>query len=178
MNAGDRKSCNANKISISTRPPMCHSRPRLKHSRAGYSGNPYSTSLRGERASLEDSYPAHAQWIPAFAGMTGWPSGWPRARATSGISPFTLSAGTPITAMARGRRLASSTPYPCGCQDMHCHEAMAQGGPMALGHPGPAPHPGWARLPATANPTYALALGYQQRFYQTPRHPEHGRAPS
>ena len=79
MIAGDRKSCNANKISISTRPPMCgprpapHSRPRLKHSRAGYSGNPYGNSLRGELASLEDSYPAHAQWIPAFAGMTGWP---------------------------------------------------------------------------------------------------------
>ena len=49
----------------------CHSRPRLKHSRAGYSGNPYSTSLRGELASLKDSYSAHAQWIPAFAGMTG-----------------------------------------------------------------------------------------------------------
>ena len=66
MIAGDRESCNANKISISTRPPMCHSRE---------GGNPYSTSLRGELASLEDSYPAHAQWIPAFAGMTGWGAG-------------------------------------------------------------------------------------------------------
>ena len=86
MIAGDRKSCNANKISISVRTPMCHSRE---------GGNPYSTSLRGELASLEDSYPAHAQWIPAVAGMTGWPTGWPRARAKSGISPFTLSAGMP-----------------------------------------------------------------------------------
>ena len=51
---------------------VCHSRPRLKHSRAGYTGNPYGNSLRGELVSLEDSYPAHAQWIPAFAGMTGW----------------------------------------------------------------------------------------------------------
>ena len=43
------------------------------HSREG--GNPYSTSLRGELASLKDSYSAHTQWIPAFAGMTGWPTG-------------------------------------------------------------------------------------------------------
>ena len=72
MIAGDRKSCNANKISISTRPPMCGPRP-APHSREG--GNPYSTSLRGELASLKDSYSAHAQWIPAFAGMTAWPTG-------------------------------------------------------------------------------------------------------
>ncbi len=69
----------------------CHSRPRLKHSRAGYSGNPCGSSLRGELASLEASFPAHAQWIPAFAGMTGWPTGWPRARATNRIGRFTLS---------------------------------------------------------------------------------------
>ena len=62
----------------------CHSRPRLKHSRAGYSGNPYGTSLRGVRVSLEASFPAHAQWIPAFAGMTGWPTGWPRAGLQTG----------------------------------------------------------------------------------------------
>ena len=88
MNAGDRKSCNANKISISVRPPLCHSRE---------GGNPYSTSLRGELASLEDSYPAHAQWIPAFAGMTGWP------RATSWESPLTLSASMPVKIMTRGQ---------------------------------------------------------------------------
>ena len=116
MIAGDRKSCNANKVSLSVRPPMCgprpapHSRPRLKHSRAGYSGNPYSTSLRGELASLEDSYPAHAQWIPSppsrglkAAGMTGWP----RARATRLERQFTPSKGMPAKAMARGQRLAS-----------------------------------------------------------------------
>ena len=39
----------------------CHSRPRLKHSRAGYSGNPYGASLSGELASLEVSYLAHTQ---------------------------------------------------------------------------------------------------------------------
>ena len=89
MIAGDRKSCNANKISISVRPPLCHSRE---------GGNPYSTSLRGELASLGDSYPAHAQWIPAFAGMT------------NRISPLTLSAGMPVEAVARGQRRASAYP--------------------------------------------------------------------
>ena len=103
MTAVDRKSCNANKISISVRTPMCHSRPRLKHSRAGYSGKPYSNSLRGELASLKDTYPAHAQWIPAFAGMTGWP----RVRATRLERQFTPSKGMPVKAMARGQRLAA-----------------------------------------------------------------------
>ena len=101
MIAGDRKSCNANKISISVRPPMCHSRE---------GGNPYSTSLRGEFANLEDGYPAHAEWIPAFAGMTGWPTGWPRARATSGMGWLTHPSGMPVKAAARGQRLASRYP--------------------------------------------------------------------
>ena len=48
----------------------CHSRPRLKHSRAGYSGNPWGTSLSGALVSFEDGCPARAKWIPAFAGMT------------------------------------------------------------------------------------------------------------
>ena len=93
MITGDRKSCNANKISISTRPPMCHSRE---------GGNPYSTSLRGELASLKDSYSAHAQWIPAFAGMTRWPTGWPRARAraTRRIDRLALSTGMPVKAVS------------------------------------------------------------------------------
>ena len=63
----------------------CQSRPRLKHSRAGYSGNPCGASLRGELASLEAGCPAYAPWIPVPQGhaeMTGWPTGWPRARAT------------------------------------------------------------------------------------------------
>ena len=69
MNAGDR--CVTRGIGQQSF-EVCHSRE---------CGNPYGNSLRGELASLEDSYPAHAQWIPAFAGMTGWPTGWPRARA-------------------------------------------------------------------------------------------------
>ena len=105
MIAGDRKSCDENKISISTRLPMCHSRE---------GGNPCSTSLRGELASLKDSYSAHAQWIPSppswglkAAGMTGWPTGWPRARATRLERQFTPSKGMPAKAVARGQRLAS-----------------------------------------------------------------------
>ncbi len=70
----------------------CHSRPRLKHSRAGYSGNPYGTSLRDERASLEAGYSACAQWIPAFAGMT------------IGISRLTLFTGMPCARIQLVRR--------------------------------------------------------------------------
>ena len=107
MIAGDR--CVSEHIakqnSTPVRKPRCHSRPRLKHSRAGYSGNPYGTSLHGELASLEAGYPAYAQWIPAFAGMTGWGAGpgWPTAigppRATSGIDRLTLSTGMPVKAI-------------------------------------------------------------------------------
>ena len=63
------------------------------HSRAG--GNPYGTSLRNERASLEAGYSACAQWIPSHAGMTAWPTGWPRARATIRIGQIILSVGVP-----------------------------------------------------------------------------------
>ena len=38
---------------------VCHSRE---------SGNPYGNSLRGELASLKDSYSAHTQWIPRLRG--------------------------------------------------------------------------------------------------------------
>ena len=55
----------AKQNSTPVRKPRCHSRPRLKHSRAGYSGNPYGTSLHGELVSLEAGYPAYAQWIPS-----------------------------------------------------------------------------------------------------------------
>ena len=178
MIAGDRESCNANKISISVRTPMCHSRE---------SGNPWGTSLSGELASLEDGCPANTQrisayagmtrkcrvriahaaltsretvglrschrydgaasrrgmkrvrsahptivrtkichsreggnpfgfcvreerlnieanflvdakWIPAYAGMTGWPTGWPWARATIGMGWPALTLGMPVTA--------------------------------------------------------------------------------
>ena len=56
----------------------CHSRPRLKHSRAGYSGNPWGIRLRAERLNFEERFLAGAKWIPSppsrglkAAGMTG-----------------------------------------------------------------------------------------------------------
>ena len=94
MNAGDR--CVTRGLGQQSF-EVCHSRE---------SGNPYGTSLRGELASLKDSYPAHAQWIPAIAGMTGWGAGpgWPTAigppRATSGIGRLTLSTGMPVEAVS------------------------------------------------------------------------------
>ena len=68
------------------RTKICHSRPRLQHSRAGYSGNPFGFCLREERLNIEANFLVDAKWIPAYAGMTGWPTGWPwaRASATSG----------------------------------------------------------------------------------------------
>ena len=98
---------------------MCHSRPRLKHSRAGYSGNPVWPWATPSLAKITGSAPRRgrrvngrwnttsryqAQWIPVpdqvedtlFAGMTGWgagpgwPTGWPRARA---IGPPRASRG-------------------------------------------------------------------------------------
>ena len=80
----------------------CHSRPRLKHSRARYSGNPYGASLRDERASLEAGYSTCAQWIPAYAEMTAWPTGWPRARATIRISQIILSIRVPGETLSMG----------------------------------------------------------------------------
>ena len=83
MIAGDQRGAQgtARKSSANPRSNGCHSRPRLKHSRAGYSGNPYRASLRGELVSLEARYTADRKWIPAFAGMTGWGAGpgWPTA---------------------------------------------------------------------------------------------------
>ena len=55
-----------------------------RHSREG--GNPYGACSIKERLGFGAGYPDYAQWIPAFAGMTGWgagpgwPTGWPRAR--------------------------------------------------------------------------------------------------
>ena len=61
MIAGDRTQRNVKKSSIPERTPSCsprpvaslgppgHSRPRLKHSRAGYSGNPWGMCLCAER---------------------------------------------------------------------------------------------------------------------------------
>ena len=54
MIAGDRKSCNANKISISVRTPTPSA---IKSSSA-------------RRRGPSDFYERH--WIPAVAGMTGW----------------------------------------------------------------------------------------------------------
>ena len=62
------------------------------HSRVG--GNPYGTSLHGALVSFEDGYPANAQWIPAFAGMRGWP------RATRGMGRASLSTGMPVKAVS------------------------------------------------------------------------------
>ena len=168
MIAGDRKSCNANKISISTRPPMCHSRPRLKHSRAGYSGNPYSASLLGELVSLEARYTADRKWIPAFAGMTGWGAGpgWPTAigppRATSGIGRPTLFTNTPVEAIPvrllaweknvvwikRGINMARG--WPRATSSINTNAATSSIN-MARGHP---------------------ECCHQQRIHPTPFHPE------
>ncbi len=78
----------------------CRSRPRLKHSRAGYSGNPWGTSQRVELANRTDGYPANAQWIPAFAGMRGWP------RATRRMGRVTLSADKPAKAVVQFQPLS------------------------------------------------------------------------
>ena len=41
------------------------------HSREG--GNPWGIRLRAERLNFEERFRAGAKWIPAFAGMRGWP---------------------------------------------------------------------------------------------------------
>ena len=79
MIPSDPKSCNANKVSLSVRTPAPSA---IKSS---------SPQRRGP----SDFYEGH--WIPAVAGMTGWP------RATNRISPLTL----PVKAAARGWRLAT-----------------------------------------------------------------------
>ena len=70
------------------------------HSREG--GNPWGMCLRAERLNFEDRFLGDAKWIPAFAGMSGWPTGWPRARATRGQGLLRLSTDMPIEAMALG----------------------------------------------------------------------------
>ena len=80
----------------------CHSRE---------SGNPCGASLRGELASLEAGCPAYAQWIPVpqwHAEKTGWPTGWPRARATSGTDWLVRSADVPVEALSMRFWLAAS----------------------------------------------------------------------
>ena len=77
MIAGDR--CVSEHIAKQNSTPVRKSRC---HSRVG--GNPYGTSLHEELASLEAGYPAYAQWIPAFAGMT---SGW-GCRSREGGNPY------------------------------------------------------------------------------------------
>ena len=66
MIAGDRTQRNVKKSSTPARTPSCHSRE---------SGNPYGACSIKERLGFGAGYPDYAQWIPAFAGMTGW--GWP-----------------------------------------------------------------------------------------------------
>ena len=130
MIAGDR--CVSEHIakqnSTPVRKPRCHSRPRLKHSRAGYSGNPYGTSLHGELASLEAGYPAYAQWIPAFAGMT---SGW-GCRSREG--------GNPYGACSIEERLGFGAGYPDYAQWIPAFAGMTgwgagPGWPTAIGPP-------------------------------------------
>ena len=58
------------KSSTSPHSRGCHSRPRLKHSRAGYSGNPFGVRSLRRRLNLKAGFSAYPQWIPAFAGMT------------------------------------------------------------------------------------------------------------
>jgi hypothetical protein len=51
-----RKLLNVSQMDDSARKNARHPRPRLKHSRAGFGGDPF--------------LPVNSQWIPAFAGMT------------------------------------------------------------------------------------------------------------
>ena len=72
MIAGDQCGAQgiARKSSANPRSNGCHSRPRLKHSRAGYSGNPFGVRSLRRRLNLKAGFSAYTQWIPAFAGMT------------------------------------------------------------------------------------------------------------
>ena len=85
MIAGDRTQRNVKKSSTPVRKPRCHSR---------VGGNPWGTSLSGALVSFEDGCPARAKWIPAFAGMRGWP------RATRGMGRVSLSTGMPVKAVS------------------------------------------------------------------------------
>ena len=68
--ATNGRECIENQDSTTVRKLRRHSRPRLKHSRAGYSGNPSGVCTLAEPLDLEAGFPSYVQWIPAFAGMT------------------------------------------------------------------------------------------------------------
>ena len=181
------------KILTLDRTSLCHSRPRLKHSRAGYSGNPVSLvkvtgspPSRGRRLKGRWNTTSHyqAQWIPVpdqvedtlFARMTGWgagpgwPTGWPRARAigppraTRGMGWLIFYKGMPVEAVSM--RLPR-------------HALPRRGSPRLATGLGP------GKLAAVrgnaikcsvdqARHKYGqgLASGHQQRIHPTPCHPE------
>ena len=93
------------------------------HSREG--GNPWGMCLRAERLNFEDRFLGDAKWIPAYAGMSGWP--W----ATRGQGLLRLSTDMPVEAMAlvvpglgHPVRQASWRGWPQPCVSWQCKEKM------------------------------------------------------